>query len=133
MACGAGYAAYERPDLMSYFKTPSVRALPATAPLPAAVAAKDSSEPAVKAPDQPAADIAPAIPAVSKRSTINLAQESLQVEDGIALARVRVLRQGNTTRSATFVWWTENGSAAPDIDFYAVTPRARSSRRTARV
>ena len=124
LASGAGYVAYERPDLISYFTKSSVRALPVAAPLPAAVAAKDSSEPAVRAPDQPAAEIAPASAPVSRRSTIYLAQESLQVEDGTALARVRVLRQGNTTGSATFVWWTENGSAAPDIDFYAVTPRS---------
>jgi hypothetical protein len=118
LASGVGYMAYERPDLT----------LPAAAaPLPAAVAAKDSSAPAAPAarvPDPPAAEIAPATAPVSRRSTIYLAQESLQVEDGVALARVRVLRQGNTTASATFVWWTENGSASPDIDFYAVTPRS---------
>jgi serine/threonine protein kinase len=125
MACGAGYVAYERPDLISYFTKPSVRTLPAAAaPLPVADAAKDSSAPASRVPDQPAAEIGAVTAPVSRRSSIYLAQESLQVEDGTALARVRVLRQGNTTGSATFVWWTENGSAAPDIDFYAVTPRS---------
>jgi serine/threonine protein kinase len=123
LAGGAGYVAYERPELLSYFTTPSDRALPAAAPPATAAAPKASAESAVQQPDQPAADVAPAIAPVANRSTINLAQAALQVEGGTALALVRVLRQGNTSRSATFVWWTENGSAEPDVDFYAVTPR----------
>jgi hypothetical protein len=121
LAGGAGYVAYARPDLISYFTTPSDRPLPAAAPKTAAPVA--ASKPVVQPPVQRAADVAPAIAPVTNRSTIYLAQEALQVEYSTSLARVRVLRRGSTTRNVTFVWWTENGSAEPDIDFYAVTPR----------
>ena len=117
LAGGAGYLAYDRLDQKSLFTTTAsvARATSSRATRPVTVPDGKASTPRAAA--EPAS--APA----THLSIIYLAQSVLQVEDGNAVARVRVAREGNLADSVEFVWWTESGSAEPDVDFYAVTPR----------
>ena len=107
-AAAPAVASQKKPDAVNASPTRDAGTHPAT-----------SVEPA----PPPAAASVPVEAPVPRYSTINFARETLQVEDSSTVARVRVVRQGNISRSAAFVWWTESGSAEPGADFYAVTPR----------
>ncbi len=61
---------------------------------------------------------------VARVSLVGLERDIVQVEDSQTVARIRVLRTGSTAKPVDFVWWTENGSAQPGVDFNSVTPRA---------
>jgi hypothetical protein len=119
MAGGAGYLNYEPLERqMPIVRVPN--------PEPPAKAPKvESPAPNVPLPmaEVQTVEIAPESPPAVRHSTLNLARAAIQVEDSNTVARVRVVRQGNLSRSASFVWWTESGSAEPDVDFYPVTPR----------
>jgi len=69
------------------------------------------------------AGITPPIPADSSPSRIELDREATDVPADAAMALVPVRRRGNLLRDATFIWWTETGSAKAGADFEPVTPR----------
>ncbi len=67
--------------------------------------------------------IAPPVPADNSPSRIELASETTDVTGNAPMALVSVRRRGNLLRDATFVWWTETGSAKAGADFEPVAPR----------
>jgi serine/threonine protein kinase len=69
------------------------------------------------------ADIAPLMPADNSPSRIELALETTEVSNDTPAALVQVRRKGNLLRDATFIWWTEVGTARSGADFESVAPR----------
>lgn len=69
-----------------------------------------------------AANAAPPV-STARVSTIDWQREIVEVVDGQTVARLRAQRRGAIGKVATFKWWTESGTALPDVDFHAVTPR----------
>jgi serine/threonine protein kinase len=114
------------------------------APLPAA-AATPASSPASRPDDHPAptrdpvAQIshqAPAVPPPAKAlvavpstvppsgpSKIELTADTVEVPADQTSAQITVRRKGNLRGEASFVWWTESGTAKPGVDFAPVIPQ----------
>ena len=69
------------------------------------------------------ADIAPLKPTDNSPSRIELALETTEVSNNTPTALVQVRRRGNLLRDATFIWWTEVGTARAGTDFEAVAPQ----------
>ena len=91
---------------------------PAVTPPPAAktlVAAKPAAS-------VPAGDAASRL-AAGGPARVEMAADTVEVNNGDAAATVSVRRKGNLHGAATFSWWTESGTAKPGTDFAAVTPR----------
>jgi len=76
---------------------------------------------------EPAA-IAPPMPANNSPSRIELAFETTEVSNNTPTALVPVRRTGNLLRDATFIWWTETGTAKAGADFEPVAPRMETLR-----
>jgi serine/threonine protein kinase len=76
---------------------------------------------------EPAA-IAPRLPANNSPSRIELAFETTEVPNNTPTALVSVRRTGNLLRDATFIWWTETGTAKAGADFEPVAPRMETLR-----
>jgi hypothetical protein len=51
-----------------------------------------------------------------------MAADTVDVEPSEPAARVTVRRRGNLRGDASFVWWTESGTAKPGRDFTPVVP-----------
>jgi hypothetical protein len=51
-----------------------------------------------------------------------MAADTVDVEPSEPAARVTVRRRGNLNGDASFVWWTESGTAKPGRDFTPVVP-----------
>ncbi len=56
-------------------------------------------------------------------SRIELASETTEVPNNTPTALVLVRRRGNLRRDASFLWWTEIGTAKAEVDFAPVQPR----------
>jgi serine/threonine protein kinase len=91
---------------------------PAAAPEPSAPASRQAPAPAL-AP----AKAAPAAPAPSGPSKIELAADTVEVPADETSAQILVRRKGNLHGEASFIWWTESGTAKPGIDFTPVMPQ----------
>ncbi len=63
------------------------------------------------------------VPADNSPSRIELASETTEVSNTTPTALVLVRRRGNLRRDASFLWWTEVGSAKAEADFEPVAPR----------
>ncbi len=72
--------------------------------------------------------IAPPLPAINSPSRIELAFETIEVSNNTPTALVPVRRKGNLLRDATFIWWTETGTAKAGADFEPVAPRTETIR-----
>lgn len=66
---------------------------------------------------------APPTPPNNSPSRIELASETTEVSNNAPTALVPVRRRGNLLREATFIWWTETGTAKAGADFDPVAPR----------
>lgn len=93
-------------------------------PVVSAAIAGVAVTPAISAVQPSATAVTSTVPAGARISTINLQQEAIEVVDNQTVVRIKVQRRGATWKVATFMWWTENGSAQPGVDFYAISPRA---------
>jgi serine/threonine protein kinase len=62
-------------------------------------------------------------PADNSPSRIELASETTEVSNNTPTALVLVRRRGNLLRDASFLWWTEIGTAKAEADFAPVAPR----------
>jgi hypothetical protein len=92
---------------------------PATAPEPSAqVLRQASAAPPAKAPPAVPATVVPSGP-----SKIELAADTVEVPAGESSAQITVRRKGNLRGEASFVWWTESGTAKPGVDFSPVVPQ----------
>jgi len=56
------------------------------------------------------------------RSRIQLTAEAVEVAPGEPVARVTLRRKGNLRGPASFMWWTEPGTARAGVDFSASAP-----------
>jgi serine/threonine protein kinase len=79
----------------------------------------------------PGAAAAPARPSTGGTATrtenagpirIEMAADTVDVEPSEPAARVVVRRRGNLNGDASFMWWTESGTAKPGRDFTPVVP-----------
>jgi serine/threonine protein kinase len=92
---------------------------PATAPEPSAeVSRQASATPLAKAPVAAPATVIPSGP-----SKIELAADTVEVPADEPSAQITVRRKGNLRGEASFIWWTESGTAKPGIDFSPVMPQ----------
>jgi serine/threonine protein kinase len=123
------------------FATDAATRIAAPAPPPPA-ATKAVNAPASRpleqpaAPPEPSAQVshqAPAMPPAkapvpapapaSGPSKIELAADTVEVPADETSAEILVRRKGNLRGEASFVWWTESGTAKPGIDFTPVMPQ----------
>lgn len=63
--------------------------------------------------------VAPAKPAGPVIEKIGFSERSLNVDAGARFAEIHVFRSAAQGAKTSFVWWTEAGSANPDVDFVA--------------
>jgi serine/threonine protein kinase len=99
---------------------------PVSRPTEQPAAAPEPSVPLSRqAPAMPPAKPAPAapVPASSGPSKIELAADTVEVPADETSAQILVHRKGNLHGEASFVWWTESGTAKPGIDFTPVMPQ----------
>jgi hypothetical protein len=54
---------------------------------------------------------------------IELAEAAVDLSPSDTVARVVVRRKGASRGEASFLWWTESGTAKPGVDFAAIAPR----------
>jgi eukaryotic-like serine/threonine-protein kinase len=92
---------------------------PVTAPEPSAQESRQAPALApAKAPAQTAATVPP-----SGASKVELAADTVEVPADETSAQIIVRRKGNLRGEASFIWWTESGTAKPGIDFAPVVPQ----------
>jgi serine/threonine protein kinase len=89
----------------------------AAAPEPSAQVSRQATPPA-KAPVPAPAAVIPSGP-----SKIELAADTVEVPADEPSAQITVRRKGNLRGEASFIWWTESGTAKPGIDFSPVMPQ----------
>jgi hypothetical protein len=97
-----------------------VQILTAIAPLPAAV----DAQPPVQVPVQaaiPAPEASGTVPAAPPKR-VRFSADSYRVHAGQRFAELHVVRSPGWDDDASFVWWTEGGSARPGIDYLAQNP-----------
>jgi serine/threonine protein kinase len=106
-------------------------ALPRAIPTPPPATAGRSTvaePPSTPSPGAAAAPARPSTGATSPRpgnagpARIEMAADTVDVEPSEPAARVTVRRRGNLNGDASFVWWTESGTAKPGRDFTPVVP-----------
>lgn len=61
--------------------------------------------------------------ATNTRAQIGFSAPSYTVSDGQPAARIIVQRHGSTRDDVRFVWWTEEASAKPDVDYASLGTR----------
>jgi serine/threonine protein kinase len=101
-------------------KTPAAHLpIAATAPAPVAAAVASAAvAPAVAAP----AAAAPAAPAATSATAdgaphVSFTAQNYLVGPGDPAARIVVQRQAGSEGDLNFIWWTEGGTAEPDVDY----------------
>ena len=131
------WVTHRRPPVATRIETPRSPSMPAAAPPPVAAAPTASVAPvAVKPPPRTAT----ALPVVAKPPpaaarptaraaraatksdaipTISIASRSYRVRANGHFAEVHVRRSAGTSGRASFVWWTEPGSARADEDYFS--------------
>ena len=97
--------------------SPAATRAPSAAPAPA-------PPPRAALPAPRAAQGAPAHAGSAGPVRIEMAADTIDVPAHETTARVTVRRRGDLRGSASFIWWTESGTAKPGVDFTPVIPRA---------
>ncbi|MGA2564803.1 MAG: protein kinase, partial [Steroidobacteraceae bacterium] len=104
---------------------------PTAAPIPESVAQTEPSSPGVK-PGNPERALAPATAATAagleaadaaNPPHVAFAADRYAVVDGEPAARIVIRRVGSPTGDVSFVWWTEAGSAQPNVDYASLGRR----------
>jgi eukaryotic-like serine/threonine-protein kinase len=125
------------PSFATGAPTRTAAAPPATPPAAATTPANDPATPPDRAaPDrEPAAQVsrqAPAIPpakasmaapATPGPSKIEFAADTVEVPAAETSAQITVRRRGSLRGEASFIWWTESGTAKSGVDFAPVMPQ----------
>jgi len=106
--------------------TPALEPVANTAPTPASAPPSTTIVSGAHIQAGTPTKIAPPIPPNNSPSRIELALETTEVSNNSSTALVLVRRKGNLLREATFVWWTETGTAKAGADFEPVAPRTET-------
>ena len=151
LLAGGGYWAVMNHDSLarSFAQWRSqVRPVPSAPALPAAAApsAHSGPSPAPTLPAAPTLPPAPTVPLARKVAAaaapaaaatrahaaassgnvgpvrVELVADTVDVPNGVTVARVSVHRRGSLHGAATFKWWTESGTAKPGVDFDPILP-----------
>jgi hypothetical protein len=96
---------------------------PAPAREPAAQVSRQASAAPAVPPPAKAPIAAPATALPSGPSRIEFAADTIEVPAGEPSAQITVRRKGNLRGEASFIWWTESGTAKPGVDFAPAIPQ----------
>jgi eukaryotic-like serine/threonine-protein kinase len=139
-----GYWFASNRGLLPSFATGAPTRTAAAPPPPPAAAATTPTNGAGSQPDQPAPDrepaaqvsrqaaaippakaptAAPATAPTPGPSKIEFAADTVEVPAQETSAQITVRRRGNLRGEASFIWWTESGTAKPGVDFAPVIPQ----------
>jgi hypothetical protein len=94
----------------------------ATAP-PAAAAARGASSTTAGALTTASTSAATAAPAAQGPPHVAFASESYRVGAADPAARIVIARTGSAQGDLNFIWWTEGGSAEPEVDYASLGAR----------